>query len=269
MANFIQVTVATDSEDGAHTIAEVLATRRLAASCWVSGPITSRYWWKGAVETAQEWVCTAKTRLDLYSEVEQAIKEIHPYEVPGILATPVEAGSHAYFDWLNRETEAKSQQDRSEISKDQLIQEFIDAHEGLIAAATAAYERGVRRTDDAWGPREILGHVAGWEAMAISRIPLVVAGMPPITYASRAQHAAMDDAINSTAITMLGDQSFEAVCDILRQTYQRDVHLLRELDETLFVSESYVYERPKAAINHCNEHIQGLERSEATKEGAL
>ena len=80
MNEFIQVTVAINSEEGAHRIAEALVTKRLAASVWVSGPITSRYWWKGNVEQAEEWVCTAKTRKDLYYEVEQAMKEIHPYE---------------------------------------------------------------------------------------------------------------------------------------------------------------------------------------------
>jgi periplasmic divalent cation tolerance protein len=259
MSDFIQVIVATDSEDGAHEIAEALVTRRLAASCWVSGPITSRYWWKGVVEKAHEWVCTAKTRADLYIKVEQVIKEIHPYEVPGILAIPVEAGSQAYFDWINHET-VQSQQEQTGSSKEQLIQELIDAHEQLIAAASKAYERGVRRIEDTWGPREILAHVAGWEAMAISRIPRVVAGMPPIKYATEDQHAAMDDAINATVVTMIGDQPFDAVCNILRNTYQADAQIIRELEEAVVRPGTYVYERAKAAIEHCYEHIQALEQ---------
>src|SRR5713226_7355844 len=102
MADFIQVTIAINSEEGAHRIAEMLVTRRLAASCWVSGPITSRYWWKGKVEKTQEWICTAETRTDLCTEIEQATKEIHGYEMPGILATPIVDGNQACFEWINR-----------------------------------------------------------------------------------------------------------------------------------------------------------------------
>lgn len=258
MSDFIQITVAVNSEESAHTIAEVLVEKRLAASCWVSGPITSRYWWKGAVEKAQEWVCTAKTRADLYSEVEHAIKGMHPYEEPGILAIPVEAGSQTYFEWIARETRAHSQHDQTRTSKELLIQELIEAHEKLIEVATAAYKRGARRTSDAWGPREILAHVAGWEAMAVSRIPRIVAGIPPITYATEAQHAAMDDAINATVLTMIGDQPFDAICTILRKTYQTDAQIISELDVASTGPGSYVYERTKAAINHCREHIQAL-----------
>jgi periplasmic divalent cation tolerance protein len=260
VSDFIQVTVASASEEEAHKIAEALVTRRLAASCWVSGPITSRYWWKGKAEKAQEWICTAKTRTGLYIEVEQAIKEIHSYEVPGILATPVVKGSQAYFEWINHETGLTNQEDQTRISKEQLIHGLINAHENVAIEATAAYERGIRRTEDAWGPREILAHIAGWEVMAIARIPQILAGVPPVRYETAEQHANMDNAINATVVTMIGDQPFEAIRDIFRQCYQRDAQLLRGLDEALFVPDSYVYERTRAAIDHCYEHAQALAR---------
>jgi uncharacterized protein involved in tolerance to divalent cations len=260
MSDFIQITVAADSEEKAHEIAEELVTRRLAASCWVSGPITSRYWWKGKIEKAQEWICTAKTRTDLYTEAEQAIKEIHSYEVPGILATPVVKGSQTYFEWINRETGLMDQEDQVRIPKEQLIQDLIDAHERVVTAATTAYERGARRTEDTWGPREILAHIAGWEVMAVARIPHILAGIPPIRYETSEQHANMDNAINAAVVTMIGGQPFETIRDIFRQCYQRDAQLLRGLDETLFVPGSYVYERTRAAIDHCYEHVQALER---------
>jgi hypothetical protein len=82
----------------------------------------------------------------LYSKVEQAIKEMHPYEVPGILAIPVETGSQTYFEWIARETGAHSRHDQTRTSKELLIQEIVEAHEKLIEAATVAYERGARRT---------------------------------------------------------------------------------------------------------------------------
>ncbi len=57
---------------------------------------------------------------------------------------------------------------------------------------------------------------------------------------------------------MLGDQSLDTVCGILRQAYQSDIEILRKLDETFFQPGEYVYERTKGAIEHCEEHGQDL-----------
>jgi periplasmic divalent cation tolerance protein len=48
-----------------------------------------------------------KTRQDLYEELEQAIREVHPYDVPEILAIPVVAGSQGYLEWLEHELEGE------------------------------------------------------------------------------------------------------------------------------------------------------------------
>jgi periplasmic divalent cation tolerance protein len=56
-----------------------------------------------SITAAEEWLCVAKTRRDLYSKVEATIRELHPYQVPEILATAVVAGSDAYLDWLASE----------------------------------------------------------------------------------------------------------------------------------------------------------------------
>ena len=108
MSEFIQVTTAIDSQEGAQKIAEALVSARLAACVHVSSPITSTYWWQGKMETAQEWVCTAKTRKELYDAVEQAIKQAHPYEEPEIVATPILAGSRTYLAWIENETQRDS-----------------------------------------------------------------------------------------------------------------------------------------------------------------
>lgn len=104
MTDYIQVSTAIDSEEGAQKIAEALVSARLAACVHVAGPIKSTYWWQGHMEQAQEWVCTAKTRQALYPEVEQAIRALHPYEEPEIVATPILAGSQGYLDWIAGET---------------------------------------------------------------------------------------------------------------------------------------------------------------------
>lgn len=102
--DFIQVHTAIDSREAAQRIADEVVTRRLAACCWVSGPITSTYWWQGKLEQAEEWVCTIKTRRDLYDELEKAIKEVHTYDTPEVLAIPVLVGSKSYLDWIANET---------------------------------------------------------------------------------------------------------------------------------------------------------------------
>ena len=70
-----------------------LVERRLAACVQIVGPIRSTYRWKEQIETTQEWQCVAKTRRELYERVEEAVKSLHPYEVPEILAVPIVAAS--------------------------------------------------------------------------------------------------------------------------------------------------------------------------------
>ncbi len=144
------------------------------------------------------------------------------------------------------------------MSKEQLLQELADAFEQLIGTATQAAKRGVTRQGDTCGLREIVVHLAGWEVMATVRLPKIVAGMPPFEEADETRQAVMNDAINATIVTMVGDQPLETVYGILRQAYQRDDEMLRKLDDTFFHPGEYVYERTKDAISHCQEHMQEL-----------
>ena len=101
MAEHIQVLTTTGSRADAQAIADALVEQRLAGCVQVVGPITSTYRWQGKVETAEEWLCLAKSRRDLYEAVERAIRAVHPYEEPEILAVPVTAGSASYLRWLD------------------------------------------------------------------------------------------------------------------------------------------------------------------------
>ena len=65
----------------------------------------STYWWKGKIETANEWMCLMKTRRDRYEELEKVIREMHPYEEPEIIALPIVAGSRGYLEWLDKEVQ--------------------------------------------------------------------------------------------------------------------------------------------------------------------
>lgn len=112
MPNFIEVHTTINSVEGAQKIAEAVVSKRLAACVQVSGPIVSTYWWQGKIERAQEWLCTVKTRRDLYLELEQAIREVHTYDEPEILASEVVEGSSGYLAWVRQET--KEQEAKTE-----------------------------------------------------------------------------------------------------------------------------------------------------------
>lgn len=101
MTEFIQVMTTVEKEADARHIARRLVEARLAGCVQVLGPITSTYRWEGALEAAQEWLCLIKTSRALYAEVEAAIRALHPYDTPEILAVPVVAGSADYLAWLD------------------------------------------------------------------------------------------------------------------------------------------------------------------------
>ena len=106
MTDFILVQTSIDSQDSAQKIANAIVSGHLAACVQVSGPIISTYWWQGKMEQTEEWICTAKTRSELYSKLEQAIREVHTYDVPEILAVNVVAGNTDYLNWIIQETSA-------------------------------------------------------------------------------------------------------------------------------------------------------------------
>ncbi|MGD0897538.1 MAG: divalent-cation tolerance protein CutA [Thermoguttaceae bacterium] len=103
MHEYIQVVTTLPNREDAGRIARTLVEGRLAACVQVLGPITSTYHWKGAIETSEEWQCWAKSRRELYGRIEEAIRRLHPYELPEILALPIVAGSEDYLAWLDGE----------------------------------------------------------------------------------------------------------------------------------------------------------------------
>jgi periplasmic divalent cation tolerance protein len=103
MTAYIQVITTTETKSDAQAIARAVVQKRLAGCIQIIGSITSMYWWQGEIETAEEWLCVIKSRRDLYERLEEAIREVHPYDVPEILAVPVIAGSKGYLEWLNSE----------------------------------------------------------------------------------------------------------------------------------------------------------------------
>jgi periplasmic divalent cation tolerance protein len=105
MPEYIQVVTTTAQREDAERIARTLVEKRLAACVQVLGPIASTYRWHSAIETGEEWQCWAKTRRELYGAVEAAIRRLHPYEAPEILALAVVAGGKDYLAWIDAQVD--------------------------------------------------------------------------------------------------------------------------------------------------------------------
>ena len=88
----------------ATNLARVLLEQRLAACVNIGAPVESIYHWRGRIETATEVQVVIKTRSPLYSNVEDVIRKIHPYDTPEVIAIPVAAIDARYLAWLEGET---------------------------------------------------------------------------------------------------------------------------------------------------------------------
>jgi periplasmic divalent cation tolerance protein len=100
-SEYLQVLTTAGSEQEAKAIAAALVERRLAACVQISGPITSIYRWQGAIENASEWQCLAKTAAARWDAVEATIRELHSYDEPEIIATPIAGASAGYLRWID------------------------------------------------------------------------------------------------------------------------------------------------------------------------
>jgi|SRR5690349_12116104 periplasmic divalent cation tolerance protein len=88
----------------AEKLAETLIEQKLAACVNILAPCRSVYRWKGAVQHDEEHPLLVKTTAARYAALEAAIRAGHPYELPEIIAVPVERGLPAYLQWVDTET---------------------------------------------------------------------------------------------------------------------------------------------------------------------
>lgn len=101
MTDKIIVLVTCGSRKEARKIARALVGQRLAACVSeIRVPVASTYRWKGKVESANEFLLLIKTSKKRFTAVWDAVRRLHSYEVPEIIALPITAGSHEYLDWI-------------------------------------------------------------------------------------------------------------------------------------------------------------------------
>lgn len=88
----------------AEALAETVVRERLAACASFVPGMTSLFWWEGRVQRADEVLVLMKTGAERVDALIARAAELHPYDVPELLALPVEAGLPAYLDWVRAET---------------------------------------------------------------------------------------------------------------------------------------------------------------------
>lgn len=102
--NYIIVLNTCNSSEIASSIAEKLISTRLAACVNLVKGIESVYQWNGKIEHDEEILLIIKTRQSLFSELQNAIQKLHNYELPEIIAVPIDIGEKNYLNWIQSAT---------------------------------------------------------------------------------------------------------------------------------------------------------------------
>lgn len=87
----------------AERIGRELVEQRCAACASILPGVESIYWWEGKVENAKETLVLFKTTSDRYEALETTLRQRHPYEVPEIIALPIEQGLSEYLRWVSEQ----------------------------------------------------------------------------------------------------------------------------------------------------------------------
>jgi len=94
------VFITTPSEEEGLRIARTLVEERLAACVNIIPRVTSVYRWEGAVQEDRESFLVVKTSQESFKALSRRVKEMHSYQVPEIIALPIECGQDDYIRWL-------------------------------------------------------------------------------------------------------------------------------------------------------------------------
>lgn len=94
---------------GAMLLAEKLVDGRLAACVNVLAGCTSVYRWQGGTETVEEVPVLIKITAACYTQVEQTVKAMHPYELPELIVVEIKQGLPAYLQWITLEVQGATQ----------------------------------------------------------------------------------------------------------------------------------------------------------------
>lgn len=99
-AEAIVVLMTAGSREEAARLAEMLVGARLAACVQIMPEVESIYHWQGNIERAPETLMLAKTTPENFAELESAVRALHSYQTPEIVALPITHASAPYLEWL-------------------------------------------------------------------------------------------------------------------------------------------------------------------------
>ena len=97
---YLMVYMTAADEDEARRIARALVEERLAACVNILGRIESVYHWKGEVQASEEIAFLAKTADACFDALAARVRELHSYELPCLVAVPLERGEAAFLNWI-------------------------------------------------------------------------------------------------------------------------------------------------------------------------
>ncbi len=103
VSDVVVLTTLPSAED-ARSLVRSLVTDRLVACGTILDHARSIYRWRGKLEETSEALVILKTHSSCWDELQSTIQKLHPYDVPELLALPVEAGLPAYLDWVAEQT---------------------------------------------------------------------------------------------------------------------------------------------------------------------
>ncbi len=86
----------------ARRLADQLVDRRLAACVNILPGFESVFWWQGKADRCRETLLVIKTTAKGFERLRRAVIQLHPYDVPEVIALPVTAAHPAYLEWVER-----------------------------------------------------------------------------------------------------------------------------------------------------------------------
>lgn len=106
MDEYLVALVSAPSSDVGRDVARALLDRKLAACANILPPMTSLYTWQGELCVDEEVLLVIKTTEPAFKELTAVVQDLHPYDVPEIIALPVISGLEEYLDWLDEVVES-------------------------------------------------------------------------------------------------------------------------------------------------------------------
>jgi periplasmic divalent cation tolerance protein len=103
MSERVVVLMTAGSQEEAERIANALVKEMLAACVNVLPGVTSVYRWEGEVQRDREWLLVAKTTRQVLDDLVQRVQALHSYDLPEVVALPIEGGNQAYLRWIDGE----------------------------------------------------------------------------------------------------------------------------------------------------------------------